>query len=127
MSVKNTKSDITKILEEMIRCGEGMIAAVKALQKSFPATSEDQKPEEASTKVPAGPAEKETAAGEVKAEPVKTYSREDVRCVLSARSAEGFSKEVKAILGKYGADRLSALKPEHYEDVIREAEGIGNV
>ena len=126
MSVKNTKSDITKILEEMIRCGEGMIAAAKALQKSFPATSEEQKPAEDSARATAGPAAKEAAAGEVKAEPVKTYSREDVRCVLSARSAEGFSKEVKAILGKYGADRLSALKPEHYEDVIKEAEGIGN-
>ena len=126
MSAKSTKSDITKILVELIRCGEGMIAAAKALQESYPATGDVQDQAEASAKAPTKPSAKEAVAEEVKAEPTKTYSREDVRCILSAKSAEGFSKEVKAILGKYGADKLSALKPEHYEDVIKEAEGIGN-
>lgn len=125
MSVTKAKTNITDILEEMIRCGEGMIAAARALQKICLTAGEVQQPAETSTEIPTGPAAEVTSAEEVKAEPAKTCTKEDVRCILSARSADGFSKEVKTLLGKYGADRLSALKPEHYEAVIKEAEVIG--
>ncbi len=55
-----------------------------------------------------------------------SYSKEDVRAMLSEKSAAGFGKEVKALLIKYGADKLSTLKSEAYEQVILEAKEIGN-
>ncbi len=57
---------------------------------------------------------------------VKKISKEEVRGALSAKSADGYIKEVKALLSKYGAERLTALKEEHYEDVLMEAKEIGN-
>lgn len=55
-----------------------------------------------------------------------TYTKEDVRAVLAEKSAAGFGKEVKELLTKYGADKLSTLSPESYEAVIAEAKEIKN-
>lgn len=56
----------------------------------------------------------------------KTYTKEDVRAILSEKSAAGFGKEVKALLLKYGADKLSTLLEESYHQVVIEAKEIGN-
>ena len=58
--------------------------------------------------------------------PVKTYSKEEVRGILAGKSTKGYGKEVKALLSKYGADKLSTLNPKHYAAVAAEAEDIGN-
>ena len=52
-------------------------------------------------------------------------SFEDVRKVLSAKSGEGFTSQVRELLERHGASKLSELKPEKYEAVVREAEEIG--
>ena len=49
-------------------------------------------------------------------------SFEDVRKVLSAKSGEGFTSQVRELLERHGASKLSELKPEKYEAVVREAE-----
>lgn len=56
----------------------------------------------------------------------KKISKEEVRGALSAKSADGYIKEIKALLIKYGAERFSELKEEHYQDVLMEAKEIGN-
>lgn len=48
----------------------------------------------------------------------------DVRTVLAQKSQEGKSSEVKALIGKYGADRLSDIKAEHFADLLKDAEGL---
>lgn len=71
-----------------------------------------------------------TGKGEVEAEKSsveeKAYSKEDVRAILSEKSAAGFGKEVKALLLKHGADKLSTLMEESYHQVVTEAKEIGN-
>ena len=52
-------------------------------------------------------------------------SFEDVRKVLSAKSGAGFTAQVRELLERHGASKLSELKPEEYEAVVREAEEIG--
>lgn len=51
---------------------------------------------------------------------------EQVRGLLAAKSRDGFTAEVRSLITKYGADRLSEIDPKNYEAVIKEAEGIGH-
>lgn len=50
---------------------------------------------------------------------------EQVRKVLASLSVAGHSEEIKNLIAKYGATRLSDIAPEHYAEVLKEAESIG--
>lgn len=50
---------------------------------------------------------------------------EEVRAVLAKLSVAGHSAAVKALITKFGADKLSELAPEHYAALLKEAEKIG--
>ena len=54
-------------------------------------------------------------------------SLEDVRHKLILAAQAGFSAEVKALITKYGADRLSAVDPSHYAALLAEVDAIGGV
>lgn len=56
----------------------------------------------------------------------KEISLEEVRGVLAQKTQLGFTKDVKALLTKYGASKLSDVEPEHYEALMRDAEELGN-
>ena len=58
--------------------------------------------------------------------PVKAITLEAVRAVLAAKSRDGFTAEVKALLGIHGAGKLSEVKPEEYAALLKEAEALGN-
>lgn len=49
---------------------------------------------------------------------------EQIRAVLSAKSDEGKTAQVKALLMKYDAGKLSGVKPEDYADLLREVEAL---
>lgn len=51
----------------------------------------------------------------------KAVSVEDIRAVLAQKSQNGKSKEIKALLGKFGAVKLSAVKPEDFSELFQEA------
>lgn len=51
---------------------------------------------------------------------------EDVRAVLAEKSRAGHTAEVRALLKKYGAAKLSEIDPANYEALMKEAEVIGN-
>lgn len=57
-------------------------------------------------------------------QPEKQISIEDVRAVLAAKSQDGKTKEVKALLMKYDAGKLSGVKPEDYAALLKEAEAL---
>ena len=58
-------------------------------------------------------------------EPPKAVTLEEVRSVLSSKNRAGFKKEVRALLKKHGADRLSEIKEEEYAALLKEGEKIG--
>ena len=97
-------SELSQVLDEMIACGEGMIKAANAIKEIFSSTEE----------APAVP------------ESAPSYTKEDVRGVLAAKSAAGFKKEVKELLEKYGAQQLKQVDPKDYAAILKEAEVIGN-
>ena len=56
--------------------------------------------------------------------PKNAITLEDVRKVLTALSRDGHTAEVKALLTKHGVNRLSEVKVEEYETLLKEAEDI---
>lgn len=58
----------------------------------------------------------------VKTEKAPEITLEKVRGVLADKSRSGHTAEVRAIIQKYGADRLSDIDPKDYPSVLKEAE-----
>ena len=52
----------------------------------------------------------------------KTVSLEQVRAVLAEKSRDGFTAEVRSLLEKYGASKLSQIDPSKYAAILAEAE-----
>lgn len=78
----------------------------------------DQTTEEKPTQKP----EKKNVAKQVeKAEP-KPLTLEQVRAALAEKSRAGHTAEVKALLIKHGADKLSDIDPAEYPALLAEAE-----
>jgi len=60
---------------------------------------------------------------EVPAAPAKpALTLEEVRAVLADKSRAGHTAEIRELLKKYGASKLSLVDPKHYEALLREAE-----
>lgn len=51
-----------------------------------------------------------------------TLTLEEVRAVLADKSRAGHTAEIRELLKKYGASKLSLVDPKHYEALLREAE-----
>ena len=62
----------------------------------------------------------------VKSERKLEIKLEDVRAVLAEKSRAGHTAEVRTLLQKYGAAKLSAVDPANYEALLKDAEVIGN-
>ena len=78
----------------------------------------DQTTEEKPTQKP----DKKNVAKQVeKAEP-KPLTLEQVRAALAEKSRAGHTSEVKALLIKHGADKLSDIDPAEYPALFAEAE-----
>ena len=72
------------------------------------------------TTTPVATAPVETAAASP-SEPVKAITLEEVRAKLAALSQGGKTTEVKALLTKHGAAKLTDLKAEQYATLLEEA------
>ena len=96
--------DISKLAVELKKCGETLISIAEALATAKDYHINEPKPEE----------------------PVKQYSLEGVRAVLAKKAASGFQDEVKELLGKFNAKKLSDVNPDDYGNLLKEAEAIGH-
>lgn len=65
-------------------------------------------------------------AGNKSASAETTITLEQVRSVLAEKSRAGFTAEVKNLLLKNGAEKLSAIDPDKYSALLVEAEVLGN-
>ena len=71
--------------------------------------------------------EKQQAAETVKNEPVPVeapITLEQVRAVLAEKARAGHTAEVKALLVKYGANKLSEVTADKYKALLQDAEEI---
>lgn len=72
---------------------------------------------------PKAAAKKTATKKTVKAEPeAKPLTLEEVRAVLAKKSRAGHTAEVKELLNKHGADKLSEINPSEYAALLADAE-----
>lgn len=58
-------------------------------------------------------------------EEIPALSLVDVRRILAEKSRDGHTEQVRALLIKYGADKLSEINPKNYASLVKEAECLG--
>lgn len=63
---------------------------------------------------------------ETPAAPEKKVTLEEVRAVLAEKSHDGLTAEVRNLLQKYGAQKLSGVDPKHYAALLKDAEVLTN-
>ena len=56
----------------------------------------------------------------------KAMSLEEVRAILADKSRDGFTAQIRDLLQKYGASKLSEIDPANYKALIADAEVLGN-
>ena len=61
--------------------------------------------------------------GQPKRNPVQ--DKVTVRQMLAEKCKKGYTDQIKDLLHKFGAERLSEVDPKDYEDIYYSAEGIG--
>ena len=59
-------------------------------------------------------------------EPEPVLAFEDVRAILADKSREGFTAQIRELLQKYGASKLSEVDAKHYKALIADVEGLSN-
>lgn len=113
-------SELAMFVDELKKCGEMLVGISEGLADLFSGTDEEIPENKTSPRV----------QFEVKTEtPVsekKSVTLEEVRKVLAEKSRAGFTDEVKAILTKHGAEKLSEVDPTDYKALLAESEVIGN-
>ena len=65
---------------------------------------------------------KEQKQNAVQAQQENPATLEGIRALMAQKTQEGKSKEIKELLQKYGAAKLSAVKPEDYPALMQEAQ-----
>lgn len=111
-------SELSAELDELRKCGETLIGISKTLREMF-STAVDEKD--------AIEPKKEKATAKVTPVPEKkSISLTDVRAVLAEKSRNGYTADVKALLLKFGANKLSDINPADFEALLAEAEVFGN-
>lgn len=58
-------------------------------------------------------------------EPPKEITLSEARAVLANKSRAGFTNEVKQLLIKHGAEKLSGIAESEYAALMKEAENLG--
>ena len=68
----------------------------------------------------------ETQKSEPVSPPEPVLTLEQVRAVLADKSRMGFTAEIRSLLQKYGAAKLSGIDPANYKALVADAEVLGN-
>ncbi|MCM1497174.1 MAG: rRNA biogenesis protein rrp5 [Clostridium sp.] len=93
-----------------------------SLQALADAMASDEPKEEPKKKAKAGSKSEKTKAEETVPAEKNPLTLEEVRMVLAEKSRAGHTAEVREILQRHGAEKLSDVDPAEYESLIAEAE-----
>ena len=110
-----------KLLLDVVSDLRSLADSLQAVADAVAQGGQEQ-PDQTTEERPAQEPEKKTAAKkEEKAEP-KPLTLERVRAALAEKSRAGHTSEVKALLIKHGADKLSDIDPAEYPALLADAE-----
>lgn len=99
-----TNDEMQKLAAGLAECGKALLRMADALmqkQKEAPAAEEEKKPE-------------------------KKLSLEDVRRVAADKARQGHTDEVRLLIQKFGADKLSGVDAAKYPALMEELEAMGH-
>lgn len=114
-------NELSMLTEELRKCGETLIGISEELTSMFGGSAEEKQPvKKAAAK------KKDADAPKPEVPEKKPLTLEDVRAVCADKSRKGFTADVKAILTKHGADKLSDVNPAEYKALLAEVEVLGN-
>ena len=102
-------NELSQLVSELNKCGETLISISESLASMF-STQEEAPP-------PAKKPEKPKK---------KAITLEQVRAVLAEKSRAGHTAQVRELLEKYGAAKLSEIDSSQYPSLLAEAEVLGN-
>ncbi|OJU09172.1 MAG: DNA ligase [Clostridiales bacterium 43-6] len=105
-------SELSLAVSELKRCGEALIGISESLSDFFSGSGGFEVAEQPQQQVSA-PEE-------------KPITLEAVRAVLAEKSRAGHTAEVRVLLEKHGAGKLSEIDPSKYSALLAEAEVLGN-
>ncbi len=100
-------NELSQLVNELNKCGETLISISESLASMFSTQ------EEAPPKKPEKPKK-------------KAITLEQVRAVLAEKSRAGHTAQVRELLEKYGAAKLSEIDSSQYPSLLAEAEVLGN-
>ncbi|MFR1708861.1 hypothetical protein [uncultured Clostridium sp.] len=100
-------SKLAAELTELKNCGEILIGISETLTQMFSSDATQDKQEQIK---------------ESKDKQEKALTLTDVRKVLAEKSRNGHTAQVKELLIKYGADKLSEIDPSKYAELLAEVE-----
>ena len=95
-------SEMALTIEELRKCAAAISDAANWLAEQF--SGNEPEPEAAPV------------------EPVLTL--EAVRAVLAEKSRAGYTAQIRSLLQKYGADKLSGINPANYKALLADVEGL---
>ena len=101
-------NELSQAIDELRCCGDALIGVADSLRELFSGND----------------AEAETQPTVEAAKPVLTL--EQVRASLAEKSRSGYTAQVRELLIKHGATKLSDIAPGEYLSLMADAEGLGN-
>lgn len=104
-------SEMDQTIKELKDAAAAILDAAEFLTKTFSNTADEpEAPQPEPVKGPEKP----------------TLTLVDVRTLLAKKSRAGHTAEVRNLLQKYGASRLSEIDPTNYEALVHDAEGLAD-
>lgn len=112
MSKTKLLLDVVEDVRSLINCYQTLADDLQELCEVFSANENSVSTSDSGSN--------ETSAEDETNEP--TITLEEVRTVLAKLAQDGKQAELKALIGKYGAKRLSEVESKYYLAILKEAE-----
>lgn len=123
MTILNAINEIASIKEAEATAIRNLGKALAEAGNSTDEAPKDTKAKKSAAKPLFDPTPKATE--DVKVEAKEEVTIEQIRALLAEKSQAGLTSQVKELLTKYGATKLSAVKPEDYAAVFEAAKALG--
>jgi len=105
-------NELELAVTELRQCGETITDIANTLDELFSVIGDT------------GQVEVEPEEPEIAAPVERPLALEDVRAVLAEKSRSGHTAEIRALLQKYGADKLSQINPANYKALLIDVEAL---
>ena len=108
-------------LADSLQAVAEVVADSRAAEAELTTTKEPEKAGKTGKTAAKNTVKKDTKAAKQEPEE-KLLTLEEVRAVLAEKSRSGHTEEVRELLAKHGADKLSEIDPAEYAALLAEAE-----